>query len=367
MRQLANRYGVQCYVAQFNTTAYAAEHHLSTEMAARELRYNWFEKVRQERGLDLIAVAHHRDDAFETFFINLLRGAGLPGLCGMKEQNGIVVRPLLHTSREEIDRYIAENNLDYVDDSTNAADLYLRNRIRHQLIPMMRELNLSFDVTMDQNLHNLSDANVIYQASVEQLRKSIINHRPYGIDEIDIGAIETLSPLLTYLFELLRPYGFNNKTVSEIAAGLHGESGQQYLSPTHRLVKDRQTLQISPLAHTDTPPELIISEPISRQEFTTLKTERDTILCDADLLLRPLHFRHWRHGDRFQPFGLKGSQLVSDFFSNHKLSLIEKERAWLLCDASDQIVWIVGMRADQRFAVTANTSHVLKVTARFEY
>lgn len=361
VRQMADRYGVECHVAQFDTEAYAAEKKISTEMAARELRYEWFEKVRQERELDLIAVAHHRDDAIETFFINLLRGAGLSGLCGMKAENGKVVRPMLHISREEIDRFITDEHLDYVDDCTNTSDLYLRNRIRHQLIPLMRELNPSFDSVMEQNLHNLGDANEIFLQATGMLRDRVIAHRADGIDEIAIEHIEDFSPQKTLLFELLKPYGFNSDSVDEILQGLHGESGRQYHSATHKLVKDRKTLQIVPLEAGDTPPVLTISEPFKRETLTTLKTERNCILCDAAKLKQPLTFRKWREGDRFQPFGMKGSRLVSDFFSDLKLSIIEKQQQWLLCDADGEIVWLVGMRADGRFAITDKTKDVVRI------
>lgn len=361
VRNLASHYGVACHVAQFDTDAYASEKKISIEMAARELRYEWFEQVRLERGLDLIAVAHHRDDAIETFFINLLRGAGLSGLCGMKAENGKVVRPLLHISREEIDKFVADENLEYVDDCTNASDLYLRNRIRHQLIPLLRELNPSFDSVMEQNLHNLGDANEIYQSTVTAILENIITHRSDGIDEIAIEHIEDISPQKTLLFELLKPYGFNSDSVDEILQGLHAESGRQYHSATHKLVKDRKTLQIVPLEAGDTPPVLTISEPFKRENLTTLKTERNCILCDAAKLKQPLTFRKWREGDRFQPFGMKGSRLVSDFFSDMKLSLIEKERQWLLCDADGNIVWVVGHRADGRFAVTDETEDVVQI------
>ena len=364
VRTLAERYGVPCHVAQFDTEAYAAEKKFSTEMAARELRYEWFEKVRQERRLDLIAVAHHRDDAIETFFINLLRGAGLAGLCGMKAENGHVVRPMLHISREEIDRFVAEEHLEYVDDLTNATDLYLRNRIRHQLIPLMHELNPSFDSVMEQNLKNLSDANEIYQDSVATMLGGIITHRQDGIDELPIAAIENLTPQKTLLFELLRPYGFNADTVSEILCGLHGESGRQYLSPIHKLVKDRETLQLTPLGNCEVKPVLTISDPMPRESIATLKTLKDTILCDAKLLKQPLSMRHWHNGDRFYPFGMKGGQLVSDYFTNHKFSILEKQQAWLLCDADDKIVWVIGHRADGRFAVTEKTVEVVRISSQ---
>ncbi|MBQ3579492.1 MAG: tRNA lysidine(34) synthetase TilS [Bacteroidales bacterium] len=361
VRRLAERYGVPCHVAQFDTDAYASEKKISIEMAARELRYEWFEKVRLERGLNLIAVAHHRDDAIETFFINLLRGAGLSGLCGMKAENGKVVRPLLHISREEIDRFIADEHLDYVDDCTNASDLYLRNRIRHQLIPLMRELNPSFDSTMEQNLHNLSDANEVFIRTLENIKNEVITKRPDGIDEIAVSNVEQFNPQSTILFELLRPYGFNSDTVTEILAGLNGESGRQYISQSHRLVKDRKTLQIIPLNNTDRRPDIDISEPFKRETLITLKTGKDTILCDAEKLKRPLTLRKWRDGDRFHPFGMKGSRLVSDYFSNLKLSIIEKQQQWLLCDADGNIVWVVGHRADGHFAITDKTEDVVRI------
>lgn len=361
VRRLAERYGVPCHVAHFDTDAYASEKKISIEMAARELRYERFEQVRLERGLDLIAVAHHRDDAIETFFINLLRGAGLSGLCGMKEENGKVVRPLLHISREEIDKFVADENLEYVDDCTNATDLYLRNRIRHQLIPLMRELNPSFDTTMEQNLHNLSDANEVFIRTLENIKNEVITKRPDGIDEIAVSDVEQFNPKSTILFELLRPYGFNSDTVTEILAGLNGESGRQYISQSHRLVKDRKTLQIIPLNNTDRRPDIDISEPFKRETLITLKTGKDTILCDAEKLKRPLSLRKWRDGDRFYPFGMKGSRLVSDYFSDLKLSIIEKQQQWLLCDADGDIVWVVGHRADGHFAITDKTEDVVRI------
>ena len=364
VRNLASHYGVACHVAQFDTDAYASEKKISTEMAARELRYEWFEKVRQERGLDQIAVAHHRDDAIETFFINLLRGTGLAGLCGMKAENGHIVRPMLNISRKEIDQFVADEKIEYVDDQTNDTDLYLRNRIRHQLIPLLRELNPSFDTTMDHNLHNLSDANDVFFQAIETLRNETITTRPDGIDEIAVSDVERFKPQGTLLFELLRPYGFNGDCANEILAGLHGESGRQFFSSTHRLVKDRKSLQIIPLHRTDTQPEVEVSEPFNRATLTTLKTEKDTILCDAERLRQPLSIRKWKEGDRFHPFGMNGSRLVSDYFSDMKLSLIEKERQWLLCDADGEIVWVIGMRADGRFSVTEKTSEVVRISSQ---
>ena len=363
MRRLAQRYGVPCHVAHFDTTAYAAQKKISVEMAAREQRYSWFEQLRRQQGLDLIAVAHHRDDAIETFFINLLRGTGIAGLCGMKALSGHLVRPLLDVSRDDIDRFVAENGLEYVDDRTNATDLYLRNRIRHQLLPLLRDLSPAFDATMSQNLRNISDANHVFQAAIDTLRLETVTHRPDGIDSIPVAAIDALSPQATLLFELLRPYGFSADVSADILSTLHAESGRQFLSTTHRLVTNRDTLQIAPLDLPDNQPRLAISDPFPRHELTTLKPPPDTILCDADRLHQPLTLRHWRDGDHFHPFGMQGSRLLSDYFSDLKLSLIEKQRQWLLCDADGQIVWLVGHRPDARFAITQKTHSVIKITA----
>ena len=225
----------------------------------------------------------------------------------------------------------------------------------------MRELNPSFDSTMEQNLHNLSDANEVFIRTLENIKNEVITKRPDGIDEIAVSNVEQFNPQSTILVELLRPYGFNSDPVTEILAGLNGESGRQYISQSHRLVKDRKTLQIIPLNNTDRRPDIDISEPFKRETLITLKTGKDTILCDAEKLKRPLTLRKWRDGDRFHPFGMKGSRLVSDYFSNLKLSIIEKQQQWLLCDADGNIVWVVGHRADGHFAITDKTEDVVRI------
>ena len=189
---LCSRLDIPLHRVHFDTAIYAEKRKVSIEMAAREQRYSWFEQLRRQQGLDFIAVAHHRDDAIETFFINLLRGTGIAGLCGMKALSGHIVRPLLDVSRDDIDRFVAENGLEYIDDRTNATDLYLRNRIRHQLLPLLRDLSPAFDATMSQNLRNLTDANQVFQAAIDTLRLETVTHRPDGIDSIPVAAIDAL-------------------------------------------------------------------------------------------------------------------------------------------------------------------------------
>ena len=358
VHSLAERLGVPCHVAQFDTERYAREHGLSVEMAARELRYSFFEQTRRERGLDLIAVAHHRDDSVETFFLNLLRGTGVAGLGGIKPLNGHIVRPLLPFSREEIDRFVEEEKLQYVEDHTNATLLFQRNRIRHQLLPLLRELSPSFDHTMETNMSHLADASAIVDLYVDTLRQRAVTQRPDGI--IAIALAEVGEPRETLLFELLRPYNFAPSTVHDLADGLGGESGRLFLSRTHKMVRDRETLQIVPLDAPDTPPSYTTTL-LPRHELQSLRCDSNFILCDPAKLRQPLTLRHWREGDRFQPFGMRGSRLLSDYWNDLKLSLLEKERAWLLCDRDGSIVWVIGMRADGRWAVDDTTTEVLRI------
>lgn len=388
VRRLAESYGVPCYVAQFNTESYAEKNGLSIEEAARRQRYSFFEEIRAENGYHLVATAHHRDDAIETFFINLTRGTGLQGLCGIPARNGYVVRPLLPFGRDEIDGYVASNGLDYVDDVTNFQPLYLRNRIRLQLLPLIRQISPSFDEVMASNLNHLTDAQTIYNSVVEQARGRLLRGSDEGYS-IPISELRELEPLSTYLFEFLRPFGFSSSVVLQIVDSLDAQSGKQFFSSTHRLVKDRGSLIIQPLSKGES---AVFSEQYSipKSSFTTtadvrqslgdqssvlhfslletipvtLSTHSSEALFDFDKLAFPLCLRRWRHGDRFRPFGMRGSRLVSDLFSDLKFSLLQKENAWLLCDAEGEILWIVGVRASSHAIVDKSTSKILKCSVK---
>lgn len=374
VRRLANNYGVPCFVASFDTEAYARAEGLSIEEAARKLRYEFFEQQRQSNGYDLIATAHHRDDAIETFFINLLRGTGITGLHGIPLRNGNIVRPLLPFGRDEIDAYIRKHNLEYVEDYTNSQTLYMRNRIRHQLVPLMRQLSPSFDTVMQSNIARIAEAEQIYQSEIEHVRRTML--QPYGDGyAVDIHTLRALSPLSTYLFEILRPFGFSSVVVGEISKSLDSQSGKQFFSSSHRIVKDRKSLLIFPYsAESSRQSEYIVS--LDRQNSAlplplhfevcdrpdgAIRLGRNEAWFDFDKVKQPLTLRHWRNGDRFTPFGMKGSRLVSDLFSDLKLSLNEKESTWILCDVDGTILWVVGLRASATASVTPSTKRVLKV------
>lgn len=374
VRKLAKERSVECYVAQFDTEKYAKEHGYSIEEAARELRYGFFEKVRALEGYDLIATAHHRDDAVETFFINLLRGTGIGGLHGIKARNGYIVRPLLAFGRDEIDSYVAEQGLPYVEDYTNSEVLYLRNKIRLQLLPMLREMAPSFDSIMESNMQHLADADSVYRRWMEEQRMRIMPEA----DKIDIKELRRYEPVETILFELLRPYNFNGTVVSQIASSLDSQSGKQFFSPSHRLVKDRGKLIITKreaVRRSKKEKEYLIGEDCNTHGLPVLmhmhvqpnsgemrRLNRNEAWFDREGLHFPLVLRQWRDGDRFRPFGMRGTRLVSDLLSDQKVSIDKKERVWLLCDGDEEgtILWVVGLRAANRAVVSESTKDIVK-------
>lgn len=372
VRQMAQRYGVRCFVAQFDTENEARRQGLSIEAAARQLRYAFFEEVRSREGMSVVATAHHRDDATETFFINLLRGTGIGGLHGIRVRNGYIVRPLLLFGRDEINAYVSERNLAYVDDYTNNETLYLRNKIRLQLMPLLREIEPSVDLLMERNISHLADAEQLYNQRIAELRGELLHTAPDGSLSVDIAGLQAVSPVRTVLFELLRPYGFAEPVVEEILRALEGQPGAQWLSAEWRLIKDRQRLLLYP--RKERKEENI--GPIDGDGMWTLDgavlhLQTNTIIpqslrlppskaCfDVAAVRYPLHLRRWRQGDRFRPFGMKGSRLLSNYFIDNKFSLQQKEEAWLLCDADDTILWLVGYRASAIAAVTSETRQVL--------
>lgn len=359
VRNLAIRHNVKCHVIQFDTYGYAAEKHLSIEEAARVLRYDYFEQLRQKYGYDVIATGHHRDDSTETFFINLLRGTGIAGLHGIRPKQGYIVRPLLPFGRDEINAYVQKYHLSFVEDYTNAKTDYRRNKIRHQLMPLLRQMAPSIDHTMQQTISYLADVETVYNDSIENLRSQLFESIGEG-KRISIEAISHLNPQATLLFELLRIYGFNITQVNDILRSLHSQSGLIFNSEQYQIILDRNYLLLNPILIKEERP-IIKSEVLSRESLVTLRTPINIALFDDSKVKRPYSLRHWKDGDRFNPFGMHGSQLVSDYFVDHKFSLIQKQQTWLLVDANDEILWIVGHRADGRCAVTSKTTKVLRL------
>ena len=354
VRVFAERNGLKLYVKQFDTTGYAKEHGVSIEMAARDLRYPWFEELRQQLGYDNIAVAHHADDQLETFFINLLRGAGLRGLKGMQPVNGHIIRPLLDFSREEIHQYAIENGIKWREDHTNAETQFLRNKIRHELLPVIDGISKEGRASILKSISHLASENELYRELVkEKLDNSGLLRRCAPRNDVS----EQL------LFEWLRDYGFNSDQVHFIYVALNSQPGTAFFSPTHRVTIERDGLELTPLCQAETSLELVYEQCPYDEHFTLDKSPKVAQL-DYDKLTFPMQLRKWQAGDRFHPFGMKGSRLLSDFLKDLKLTTSQKENVSVLLTANDEIVWVVGYRVDERFKVTEKTRLVLKVSIK---
>ena len=385
VREFTERNGIQCYVKQFDTEQYSVAQGVSIEMAARDLRYAWFEELRQQLGFNKIVVAHHADDQAETFFINLLRGAGLNGLKGMKPQNGSIIRPLLWASREQIRQYALENQIQWREDHTNAESIYLRNKIRNQLLPVFDKLHPDARQGLYNSLEHLSSENELYRellkekllqivkqdGEVQSAQKVAFAKTPESIVAEHCRSIE--GPTLTFqlLFEWLRQYGFNTDQCYFIIESMEDGVGNKYFSPTHQLVIGRNELFLSKIkSETNEEIQIEIGEeeitlPIhlrfSKHEITpdfVIDKSPNVALLDADKIHFPLTLRHWQHGDRFHPLGMKGSKLLSDFFVDQKFTETQKEQVLLLVSADGDIVWVIGYRIDDRFKVTNSTKMV---------
>lgn len=366
---LADRYDASFHSTTFDTKPFSKKHKLSVQAAARRLRYEWFEALRGQYGYDLIATAHHRDDSVETVMINLVRGTGISGLHGILPKQGKIVRPLLFATKAEISAYAKKQKLEFRGDSSNASDDYLRNKIRHHLIPLLKELNPSIESTLEAEAARLHDVETVYKKAVAKARKRLLAEEK-NVTSISIHKLKKLAPLQTYLYEFLKPFHFNGDAVKGIIAALDAESGRQFFSETHRLVKDRDALLIEPLTKTEK--EISISKKdvsVALGESTfqwqiaekkadfKIPSSKLKAALDADKIGFPLILRKWRKGDTFQPIGMKGKKKLSDFFIDEKVSLIEKEQVWLLVSGG-QIVWVMGHRPDERFKITASTKKI---------
>jgi tRNA(Ile)-lysidine synthase len=369
---LAKKYDVRIFKTSFDTAGYARENKVSIEMAARDLRYQWFETIRLNHHYKCIAVAHHRDDQIETFFLNLARGTGLTGLTGMHPIYGKVVRPLLFASRSQIELYRHENHLEFREDASNQSLDYQRNKIRHTLLPVMETLNPSFREGLIRTMSYLNDISGICDSAITQAWERVALRK--GSDYlISISELKLLEPLSTYLFEFLKSFGFNSMVIGDIASSLDGMSGKQFISPTHRLVRDRELLILSPLGK-DGRDHFYLEEgrgelvlPLHLKiEISEIKDRfripdsRFVACIDRDKVQFPLLIRKWQRGDYFKPLGMNGFKKISDFFIDSKLSLPEKENVWIVANG-EQVVWIIGHRLDDRYKITPLTQNILKL------
>lgn len=364
VKTLAEKHNLKLHIKSFDTLTYAKSKKISTQMAARELRYNWFQDLLITSNANYIAIAHHANDDVETFFINMLRGTGIKGMLGIKSKNNKVVRPLLLISREDIEQYLQENAFEFREDSSNQSVKYLRNKIRHQLLPLLKEINPSIEETVKNEMEILSGVNEIYENHIfDQKNKLFIEEN--GVLKIEIEKVLNLNPLQNYIFELLSPFGFSE--VESIAKSLHSkESGKLFFSKTHQLNIDRDFIFISKIEGENLEFKILENqESIETPIFMSLTKSNDInifpdlseIKLDYEKLKFPLVLRKWKKGDRFIPLGMKSFKKLSDFFIDNKFSILEKQQQWLLC-SGDDIVWVVGRRIDERYKVQSNTKKV---------
>ncbi|MDB5226882.1 MAG: tRNA(Ile)-lysidine synthase [Bacteroidota bacterium] len=382
VQQYAAEKNIPFFTERFDTNTFKKEKDISTQMAARELRYEWFEKIRKENGYHVIATAHHLDDQAETILLNISRGTGIKGFTGMQPKNGFIIRPLLEVSKQEIVDYAKENKIKFREDVSNATDDYQRNAIRHNVIPELQKINPSFYNSIKELISRMNDYMVLSDENIDQLKKKCYSEKN-GMAEIKMGFIKTHKAGKTILFHMLNGFGFNSDQTGQVFENLIGsnESGKQFFSETHRIVVDRKSLFIVP-KNTEREDYIVFDKIPHHINFNNYKIECSVVpiaemnvktsgrfaYIDHDKIEFPLLLRYYKEGDYFYPFGLSkpktpgkaGKKKLSKYFKDEKFSLLDKENTAVLF-SGEKLVWLVGHRIDDRFKITPNTKTVFKM------
>ncbi|MBP7496993.1 MAG: tRNA lysidine(34) synthetase TilS [Bacteroidales bacterium] len=374
VRDLAGKYAIPLHSISFNTKSYSKENKISIEMAARELRYNWFNELLISKSFKYVATAHNLNDLAETFFINILRGTGISGLRSILPKQNNIIRPVLFASKSEITAFLDKNHYSYREDSSNKSIIFLRNKIRHNIIPVFNEINPNFIESLAETIDKIRDTETVFRYFVDRKKEKIVSNRDKQTF-ISIKKLKKLNPGRLYLYEFLSAFNFNTSTVNQIYNSLNNLSGKQFYSPTHILIKDREQLVISEInRNKEEQNNFTITKGIEKiifpiklkfnlinktDEFNIIKDKKVAQL-DADKLNFPLTLRKWQQGDYFYPYGMDKMKKLSRFFIDNKLSLIDKQNIWVLCTGL-QVIWVVGYRIDNRFRITDKTRNVLIV------
>jgi len=374
VRNSAAQYGIPVFVKSCDTQAFAEKEKISIEMAARQLRYNWFAEIMEKHHFQKLSIGHNKDDDAETFFIKLLRGAGLSGLKGILAKRENIIRPLLFASRNEILAYAREHQLSFREDSSNASDDYLRNRIRHRLLPFYEKEFPGGTKALAESLEKLKSTETVFRQLLEEKKNQLLFHTDNEIS-IDKLALRHLAPKEAWLFFLLEDFDFNRSIIDDLCHTLEApQTGQLFYSENYTLLNDSNKLVIRKNKRTsekeffinnltkplNEPLHLIFEQFPNHPDFT-FAPDKTIAYFDADKLSLPLKLRCWRRGDRFVPFGMSGSKLLSDFFRDEKINRFERENLWLLFSAKE-IIWVTGHRPSNRFRVTGKTKNILMVT-----
>jgi tRNA(Ile)-lysidine synthase len=366
---LAEQFRVQFHTINFDTKAYAADNKISIQMAARDMRYQWFEQLRQQHGYTVISLAHHQNDAIETILLNLTRGTGIAGLHGILPKNGHLVRPLLFLKRDEIQDIIQQNKLKYVEDSSNASVKYARNKLRHEVIPKLKELNPGLEKTFENNLQHFRDMETLLELRLNELKKTLFINEGDTV-YLPIAEVKKLNPQRLLLFKLLQQYGFNETAVDDLISALNKHAGRVFENGDYSLLLDRERLILTKKSRQQNI-DIKIDETTREINFggyklTLLHDDSPLIIkdnplavsVDADLLVYPLTVRNWQQSDFFYPLGMKKRKKLSDFFIQEKVPLNQKTTIPLLINRNGDIIWIGGYRPDERYKVNENTKKV---------
>lgn len=379
VENLCKNAGIEFYSKIFDTKVFAKENNISIEMAARELRYEWFELLRNEHDFAYIATAHHLNDSIETVLLNLTKGTGIGGLKGILPKKGFIIRPLLFASRQEVDVYVAQKQLSWREDISNASNEYQRNLIRNEVVPLLKKINPNFDETFARNLERFQMLEQDFRKNLGNFKATIMREEN-GVFFLKIANIKYWQAADYYLEELLKEFSFNYFQSKEIRQSMDGLSGKKFHSSTHTLIKDREELILISTENQDKKSEeiSITDEKINHKivpfeggilKFTLLEnTQMETkfvrnnslLYLDFDKIIFPLTLRKWQEGDWFIPLGMKGKKKISDFLINQKISLHLKKVIFLL-SSQQSVVWVVNQRADDRFKITETTKQILKV------
>lgn len=381
VKSIASNWNSPFHSIHFDTGPYAMEKGISVQMAARDLRYEWFSKTCEENGIDFVFTAHHADDNLETFLIHFLRGSGLDGLCGIPERNGNIIRPLLPFSKNELEIFAKEHNCLWREDSSNAETKYKRNKIRLQIIPLLKEINPAVLNTFQSTINHLQQSRDLVNIHIKEIIPVIKKNNLQTEEQYDITKIMALENPKAYLYEFFKDFGFTDwDSVYDL---LFSQTGKKVLSKSHYLLNNRGFLCLGIIEertdnqyfiNADTEEVLFdgysmgfknqcIDNPESEIEIIEKNSDPNMIFVDADKIEYPLVLRHWKKGDYFYPLGLNGKKKISKFLKDLKLSLTEKQDIWLLC-SNDKIVWVPGKRLDDRYKTTATTKNIIKISIK---
>ncbi|MCJ7467691.1 MAG: tRNA lysidine(34) synthetase TilS [Maribacter sp.] len=365
VKELANKFNCHFFVTHFDTIGYINKNKVSVQVAARELRYHWFAEIMQKNNIGILVTAHHADDNLETFLINFSRGTGIDGLTGIPSQTDAICRPLLNFSRSMLLDYATNEGIIWREESTNSETKYLRNKIRHDIVPLLKQLHPTFMDNFTATQHNLKETALLAEQHIELLKQTLFEEVEDSI-RIKVASLEVLTPIRPYLYALFKSFGFTEwDNVEHLLSAM---SGKEVLSGTHRLVKDREYLLLTRIHDVSNQTYLIeekttqINTPIklSIEPVTALgNLDKNVLYVDKETLKYPLTLRKWKNGDYFYPLGMKGKKKLSKFLKDEKVAVIFKEKQWLLCSGND-IIWVIGRRGDERFKITKTTENIIK-------